>query len=51
MSDPTVAIWQEGKYWVVVHSKLDISSFGETRKEAEQNLQEAVELTLEDETS
>lgn len=41
-------IWKEGKYYVAQCLNVDISSFGETRKEALKNLHEALELYLED---
>ena len=41
-------VWKEGKYYVAQCLNVDISSFGETKKEALFNLNEAVELYFED---
>ena len=41
-------VWKEGKYYVVQCLNVDISSFGETKKEALANLSEAIELYFED---
>ena len=41
-------VWKEGKYYVAQCLNVDISSFGETKKEALANLSEAVELYFED---
>lgn len=41
-------VWREGKYYVAQCLDIDISSFGQTRKEAEENLNEALELYFED---
>ena len=41
-------VWKEGKYFVAQCLQVDISSFGETREEALQQLQEALELYFED---
>lgn len=41
-------VWKEGKYYVSQCLNVDISSFGETRKEALENLSEALELYFED---
>ena len=46
--DFTVIIWQEGSHYVSWCLELDISSFGNTDSEARINLQEAIELTLQD---
>jgi predicted RNase H-like HicB family nuclease len=43
------AVWKEEKYYVAQCLNVDISSFGETRKKALKNLQEAMELYFEDE--
>lgn len=37
-------IRKEGKYYVAQCLKVDLSSFGSTKKSAERNLKEAVEL-------
>lgn len=41
-------VWKEGKYFVAWNINTDISSFGKTRKEAMESLQEALELYFED---
>lgn len=41
-------VWREGKYYVAQCLNVDVSSFGETRKAALANLQEALELYFED---
>jgi len=41
-------IWKEGKYYVAQSLNVDVSSFGKTRKEALENLSEALGLYLED---
>ena len=41
-------IWKEGKYYVAQCLNVEVSSFGETRKEALANLDEALELYFED---
>jgi len=41
-------LWKEGKYFVAQCLNVDVSSFGKTKKEALNNLQEAVDLYLED---
>lgn len=40
--------WREGKYYVAQCLNIDISSFGNTKKEALHNLGEALELYFED---
>ena len=42
-------VWKEGKYYVAQCLNVDVSSFGETKKEALANLDEALELYFEDE--
>lgn len=42
------AVWKEGKYFVSQCLNVDVSSFGDTRKEALENLEEALELYFED---
>ena len=42
-------VWQEGKYFVAQCLNVDVSSFGETKKEALLNLEEALSLYFEDE--
>lgn len=44
----STVIWKEGKHYVSQCLNVDISSFGKTRKEALENLQEALDLYLED---
>ena len=46
--DLKAAIWKEGKQYVSQCLNVDVASFGATKKEALNNLQEAVELYLED---
>ena len=41
-------VWKEGKYYVAQCLNVDVSSFGETKKEALVNLQEALALYFED---
>lgn len=41
-------IWKEGKYFVAWNINTDVSSFGKTKKEALESLQEALELHFED---
>ena len=41
-------VWKEGKYYVAWNLNTSISSFGKTRKEAMECLQEALELHFED---
>ncbi len=41
-------VWKEGKYYVAWNLNTAVSSFGETKKEALESLQEALELHLED---
>lgn len=42
------AVWKEGKYYVAWNLNTAVSSFGTTKKEALESLQEALELHLED---
>jgi predicted RNase H-like HicB family nuclease len=37
-------VWKEGKYYVALALNVDVSSFGKTKKEALDNLREALEL-------
>lgn len=41
-------IWREGKFFVAQCLNVDISSFGSTKKNALNNLDEALELYFED---
>jgi len=41
-------IWKEGKHYVAWNLNTGVSSFGETKKEALESLQEALDLHLED---
>ena len=41
-------VWKEGKHCVAQCLNVDVSSFGKTKKEALQNLDEALELYFED---
>ncbi|MFA5000669.1 MAG: hypothetical protein WC531_00355 [Candidatus Paceibacterota bacterium] len=38
-------VWKEGKYYVAWNLNTAVSSFGDTRKEALESLQEALELS------
>ena len=40
-------VWKEGKYYVAWNLNTAVSSFGDTKKEALESLQEALELHLE----
>ena len=42
------AVWKEGKYYVAWNLNTGVSSFGDTRKEALESLEEALALHLED---
>ena len=44
-------IWKEGKYYVSQCLNVDVSSFGESRQEAIENLNEAVALYSEEQTT
>jgi len=41
-------IWKEGKHYIAWNLNTAISSFGDTRKEALNSLEEALELYFED---
>lgn len=41
-------IWKEGKHYISWNLNTGVSSFGETKKEALDSLQEALELYFED---
>lgn len=41
-------VWKEGKYYVSQCLNVDVSSFGKTKKEALDSLNEALELYFED---
>jgi len=41
-------VWKEDKYYVAQCLNVDVSSFGNTKKEALANLDEALELYFED---
>ena len=41
-------VWKEGNYFVAQCLNIDVSSFGETKEEAFENLKEAIELYLEE---
>lgn len=41
-------VWKEGKYYVAQCLNIDVSSFGDTKKQALSNLDEALDLYLED---
>ena len=44
-----ITIWKEGKHYVAQCLNVDVSSFGESRREALKNLHEALDLYFEDE--
>ena len=44
-------VWKEGKHYVAQCLNVDVSSFGSTKKSAENNLKEALELYFEDASS
>lgn len=41
-------VWKEGKYYVSQCLDVDVSSFGKTKKEALEMLEEALQLYFED---
>jgi len=41
-------VWKEGKYYIAQCLNIEVSSFGKTKKEALDNLNEALELFFED---
>ena len=41
-------VWKEGKHYVAQCLNVDVSSFGKTKKDALDNLNEALELYFED---
>lgn len=41
-------VWKEGKHYISQCLEVDVSSFGKTKKEALEMLQEALELYFED---
>ena len=41
-------VWKEGDYYISQCLEVDVSSFGKTKKEALNNLQDALELYFED---
>jgi len=41
-------VWKEGKYYIAQCLNVDVSSFGKTKKEAINALDEALELYFED---
>ncbi len=45
-----IALWREGDFVVARCLQNNVSSFGETRKEAMKNVKEALSLYFEDET-
>lgn len=40
-------VWKEGKYYIARCMNVEVSSFGETKKEALDNLEEALDLYFE----
>ena len=43
-----MALYREGTVWVAQALNVDVSSFGDTREEAQSAIQEALELYFED---
>ena len=41
-------VWKEGKHFVAQSLNVDVSSFGDTKSKALENLREALELYFED---
>lgn len=41
-------VWKEGNYYISQCLEVEVSSFGKTRKEALNNLQDALQLYFED---
>ena len=41
-------VWKEGQYYVAQCLNVEVSSFGNSKKDALKNLTEAIELYLED---
>lgn len=41
-------IWKEGNYYISQCLEVDVSSFGKTKKQALDNLQDALQLYFED---
>lgn len=50
MKEIDIVVWKEQKHYVSQCLNVDVSSFGDTKDEAMQNLKEAVELYFEDES-
>lgn len=48
IADLKNVVWKEGKHYVAQSLNVDVSSFGESKKEAIENLREALELYFED---
>ena len=48
IADLKNVVWKEGDYYVAQSLNVDVSSFGDTKKEALTNLREALELYFED---
>lgn len=44
-----IVTWKEGKYYVALCLNTNVSSFGESKKEATENTEEALDLYFEDE--
>lgn len=45
----TAVVWKEGSQYVSLCPQIDVSSFGDSEKQALEHLKEAIELYLEDE--
>ena len=50
MKEIDIVVWKEQKHYVAQCLNVDVSSFGDTKDEAMQNLKEAVELFFEGES-
>ena len=50
MKEIDIVVWKEQKHYVAQCLNVDVSSFGDTKDEAMQNLKEAVEVFFEGES-
>jgi predicted RNase H-like HicB family nuclease len=48
-SDLQILVWKEEKHYVSQCLNVEVASFGDTKKEAVENLKEALELYFQDE--
>lgn len=49
LSNLQILVWKEGKHYVSQCLNVEVASFGDTKKEAVENLKEALELYFQDE--